>query len=188
MRAVEGGIADLASYGIRTRIFAIGKRGQRHLARKRYDVELAPPDASGEALVEWAARRVAERFQAGESSGCNLAFNRFVNAARQELTFWNLLPVSHQGEVSERHLEYLYEPEREQALAALCQELLRSSIRQALLESNAAEQAARMAAMDAATKNADDMITHLTSVYNRERQEAITTELMDIVGGAEALR
>jgi F-type H+-transporting ATPase subunit gamma len=188
LRALEEGMADLDSYGIQTKIFPIGKRIQRSLVRKGYPLEMPPAECTGEALIEWAAHRMTERFQAGESSGCNLAFNRPINAAQQRIAFWNLLPVYYQGDQAERHLEYLYEPTRDEALEALAQELLRSSIRQALLESNAAELGARMTAMDAATKNADDMIAHLTSVYNRKRQESITAELMDIVGGAEALR
>ena len=152
LRALEEGISDLASYGIGSKLFAIGKRGQRAVARKGYPMETPPPELSGDALIDWIVHRAVDRFLAGESTGCNLAFNRFVSAAQQKIVFWNLLPIHYRGGEGERHLEYLYEPTRSEALDALCQAHLRSSIGQALLESTAAEQAARMAAMDAATK------------------------------------
>jgi F-type H+-transporting ATPase subunit gamma len=188
LRAIEEGMADLASYQMRTKVFVIGRKGWARLAALGCDAEAVSMEEGQSAAIERLVAKLVQRFCDGESAGCNLAFNRFISAAHQEIAFWNLLPIYQQGDATERHLEYLAEPSREEALHLLAEELLRSSLRQALLESSAAELGARMAAMDAATKNADEMIAHLTSVYNRKRQEHITTELMDIVNGAEALR
>lgn len=185
---LEEGLTLSAANGIGTTLFVVGKRGLRHLTAKGHAV-LAVPAAGGNArTAEWLAGRLIARCRSGESDGATVCFNRFASAARQEITFWNLLPIYRRGAVRERHLEYLYEPAREEILDALCRESIQGTIRQALLESQAAELAARMAAMDNATRNAEEMIAHLTFVYNRARQEAITKELLDIVGGAEALK
>lgn len=188
IRVAEDGIEDHLSHNIAVKLFVIGKRGYSHLAGRGYDVEAVSPEDGVDVMIERLMERLTQRFFSGETSGCNLAFNRFISAARQKITFWNLLPLYERGDEIERHLEYLYEPDRDVSLDKLSAMAIRSSVRQALLESQAAELAARMSAMDAATKNADDMIAHLTSVYNRERQESITSELLDIMNGAEALR
>ncbi|MFH1830138.1 MAG: ATP synthase F1 subunit gamma [Pseudomonadota bacterium] len=188
LRVAEDGIADHISHNIDVKIYVIGKKGYKHFLKHGYDPELVTMDGDRDAKIAEMVEMVCNRYLSGKSSGCNLGFNRFVTAAKQEITFWNLLPLYHIGSKTERHLEYLYEPGREEALHALSRESLKSTLKQAMLESDASELAARMSAMDGATKNADDMIAHLTSVYNRARQEAITSELMDIVNGAEALK
>jgi F-type H+-transporting ATPase subunit gamma len=188
LRAVDDGIATSEDHNISVKLFVIGKKGLKYLKARRYDVEAVPTEGGQEAMASWVIGRIVERYRKGESAGGNIAFNRFESAARQEVKFWNLLPLHARGSERERHMEYLYEPARGEALDGLCMEAMRSSMRQALVESNAAELAARMAAMDNATRNADEMIAHLTFVYNRARQEDITAELMDIVGGAEALK
>lgn len=188
MRAMMDGVEDHTSHNIAVKSFIIGKKGLQHAARCGLEFEPVSLGEEIEAGVDAVVKLLVGRFLSGESSGCNLAFNRFISAAKQKITFWNLLPLYYRGTEAERNLEYLYEPTREEALRALCEEALRNSIRQALRESAAAELAARMAAMDGATKNADEMIAHLTSVYNRARQETITSELLDIVNGAEALK
>lgn len=188
IREVIDGIEEHLSHNIAVKLFAIGKKGYSHLASQGRDVETIATDVGMEETIDSVSKKITERYLGGKSSGCNVVFHRFLNAAQQEITFWNLLPLYVRGAESERNLEYLYEPEREEALRALAESEIRSTIRQALLESQASELAARMTAMDAATKNADDMIAHLTSVYNRARQEAITSELLDIVNGVEALK
>ncbi|MFH0800618.1 MAG: ATP synthase F1 subunit gamma [Pseudomonadota bacterium] len=187
LRRIEEAVTNAASHNIDTRLYVIGKKGMRYLSARGRDVE-AVPGGDDAGVASWIAARLMERYRKGESAGGNVAFNRFASAGRQELTFWNLLPLHKRGNAKERHLEYLYEPTRETALDRLCAMAITASMRQAILESRAAELAARMSAMDNATRNADDMIAHLTFVYNRARQEDITSELMDIVGGAEALK
>ena len=188
LRLVEDGIQVTRGIGIDVKIFAIGKKGVRYFKKKGYDFESPAENMSDEEVVSWLTKRTMERFEKGESAGSNIAFNRFISASKQEVEFWNLLPLQKRGSLLERNLEYLYEPVREEALDNLCISTVMGSLRLVLLESRAAELAARMLAMDNATKNADDMISHLTFVYNRARQESITSELMDIVSGAEALK
>jgi F-type H+-transporting ATPase subunit gamma len=187
LRELEHGIEDHLTHNIDVKIFTVGKKGYQYLHQRGYDVEALETDSGLEVFVRSTVDLLCERYAARTSSGCNLGFNKFVNAARQRITFWNLIPLYHIGDASERRQEYVYEPGRQEALDALGRVSLESALRQALLESSAAELAARMSAMDGATKNADDMIAHLTSVYNKARQEAITSELMDIIGGAEVL-
>ncbi len=188
IRAAEEGLEDLISHNMELKIFVIGRKGYEHLAGHGYDVESVSLEGGTEAMLDRIVTRLSDRYIKGESSGSNLAFNRFISAARQKITFWNLIPLHERGAEHERHLEYLYEPDRISALEALRVMATKNAIRQALLESYASELAARMTAMDAATKNADEMIAHLTSVYNRLRQETITSELLDIMNGADALR
>lgn len=188
LRAVEEGIIDHISHNIEVKVYVIGRKGYRYLSQRKYEPELLSLEGDPEKKIAEIVELMCDRYLNEESSGCNLGFNRFVSAARQDITFWNLLPLYHIGSQKERHLEYIYEPVREDVLYALSRELLINSIKQAMLESNASELAARMSAMDGATKNADDMIEHLTSVYNKVRQESITSELMDIINGAEALK
>lgn len=188
LRSLEEGIEDHLTHNIGVKIYAVGRKGFKYLKQRGYDVEELEIGGDRETSIYEVVERICERYLRRESSGCNLGFNKFVSAGRQKITFWNMLPLYHIGDRTERFKEYIYEPDRNEALNALAKESLRGSLRQALLESEASEQAARMAAMDGATKNADDMIAHLTSVYHKARQEAITSELMDIVNGAEALR
>jgi len=188
LHQAEDGILDHLTHNIAVRCFAAGRQGARWLASRGYDVVEPPREGGREAAAAWIMRSVWERYERGESAGCNLAFNRFVSASRHKAAFWNLLPLSHRGFDREHNIEYIYEPTREELLDALARESLTSAMNQAFLESEAAEHSARMTAMDAATRNADDMIAHLRSIYNRARQEHITSELMDIVNGAEALR
>lgn len=188
LRALEENIALSVEHGIAVKLFVIGRKGRRYLTARGHDVEAVPAEGGERGMAAWITDRLVQRYLRGESAGGNIGFNRFASASRQEVTFWNLLPLYKQGSPRERHMEYLYEPARDDILDQLCRESIRATIAQVLIESQAAELAARMAAMDNATRNADDMIAHLTFVYNRARQEAITKELLDIVGGAEALK
>ena len=130
-------------------------------------------------------------FEANEFDVCTLIFNKFKNAITQEITLTQLIPV----EVDDREggdpvapaVSYEYEPEEDELLASLLPRNLSTQIYGALLESSAAELAARMTAMDNATRNAGELIERLTLVYNRTRQANITSELIEIISGAEAI-
>jgi len=188
LRQVEEGILEHLTHNIEVKNFVIGRQGVKWLTGRGYDVVEVPTEGGIDSIIKWVLQRVSDRCVGGRSAGCNIGFNRFVSASKQKVTFWNLLPLSHRGFQREHSIEYLYEPMRDKALDMLAAQSLVSTLKQAVLESEASEHAARMTAMDAATKNAEDMIAHLRSVYNRARQESITSELMDIVNGAEALR
>ena len=121
-----------------------------------------------------------------------IVFGKFISFAKQEVASLRVLPIaSEAAEVEEDQdsaSEYIYEPSVEGILAELLPRFVNVQIYRGLLDTNASEHAARMRAMDNATKNCDELSKSLTLVYNKARQSAITTELMDIVGGAEALK
>jgi len=143
------------------------------------------------------ARFVIDKYTAGEYDAVYLIFSKFVSVLIQEPTVMKLLPVEppEDGEedsqtgkaVPKAKVNYFFEPSPEAVLDYLLPRYVENTVYHALIESKASEQSARMMAMDAATKNAGEMIERLTLQMNRLRQESITKELLDIVGGAAAL-
>ncbi len=127
-------------------------------------------------------------FEAGDYDVCTMIYNKFVNAITQEITLTQLIPAEPDAvDDSDANVNYEYEPEEDELLESLLPRILSTQLYSALLESSAAELAARMTAMDNATRNAGDLIDRLTLVYNRTRQAAITSELIEIISGAEAV-
>ena len=127
-------------------------------------------------------------FEAGDYDVCTMIYNKFVNAITQEITLTQLIPAeTNVVDDSDANVNYEYEPEEDELLDSLLPRILSTQLYSALLESSAAELAARMTAMDNATRNAGDLIDRLTLVYNRTRQAAITSELIEIISGAEAV-
>ena len=127
-------------------------------------------------------------FEAGDYDVCTMIYNKFVNAITQEITLTQLIPAETNAvDDSDANVNYEYEPEEDELLDSLLPRNLSTQLYSALLESSAAELAARMTAMDNATRNAGDLIDRLTLVYNRTRQAAITSELIEIISGAEAV-
>lgn len=119
-----------------------------------------------------------------------LIYNAFQSAIVQNVTFEQVLPIR-PGETEvhdESIVDYVYEPDRAEVLAQILPKMVEVQVFRALLESNASEQGARMSAMDSASRNAAEMIEKLTLQYNRARQAAITTELMEIISGAESVK
>jgi F-type H+-transporting ATPase subunit gamma len=127
-------------------------------------------------------------FEAGDFDVCTMIYNKFVNAITQEITLTQLVPAEiSDADKNDTSINYEYEPEEDELLDSLLPRILSTRLYSALLESSAAELAARMTAMDNATRNAGDLIDRLTLVYNRTRQAAITNELIEIISGAEAV-
>lgn len=118
-----------------------------------------------------------------------LVYAKFVNAATQRFMVERFLPVapSTGGKKSKTKADYIFEPEKEQLLEELVPKILNTQFFKALLDSSASEHGARMVAMDSATNNAQELMRSLRILYNRERQAAITKEILEIVGGAAAL-
>ncbi len=121
-----------------------------------------------------------------------IVFGQFISIAKQEVASLRILPIASDAmqteEASSAPSEYIYEPSVEGLLAELLPRFVNVQVYRGLLDTNASEHASRMRAMDNATKNCDDLANSLTLIYNKARQSAITTQLMDIVGGAEALK
>ena len=135
------------------------------------------------------SKRLIEYFENDEFSECYLVYNKFVSILVQELTAQKLIPFTNDGETQtdDSAASFEYEPDKESVLKELLPKNIAVQIYSSMLESFASEQAARMTAMDNATRNADDIIAKLTLNYNRQRQAAITGELIEIISGAEAL-
>jgi F-type H+-transporting ATPase subunit gamma len=137
------------------------------------------------------AREIMSAFLSGDVQEVHLVHATFINMAIQKPRMVQLLPIQ-QAEAEEAQaastLEYLFEPPMEQFLEFLLPKYINVLVYHGFLENSASEHAARMTAMDNAQSNCKEMITQLTLVMNKARQAAITKELMDIVGGAEALK
>jgi len=133
---------------------------------------------------------VIDGYLSGQFDEVHIVYGKFVNIARQEATSSQILPAETpdvQAPVGASS-EYIFEPSVEGLLAELLPRYVKVQMYRGLLDTSASEHAARMSAMDNATKNCDEMVGSLTKVYNKARQSSITTQLMDIVGGAEALK
>jgi len=117
----------------------------------------------------------------------DVIYNKFVSAIQQDIIFKGLFPIEPSNEEGYSLTDFLYEPDEDAIVEELGRKYIAVEIWRVLLESSAAEQAARMTAMDNATENASEIIQNLSLQYNRERQAAITGEIIDIVGGAEAI-
>jgi F-type H+-transporting ATPase subunit gamma len=146
--------------------------------------------------ADMVSRQIQAMIDDGSIDTCSIVFNKFISAIAQDVTFRSLVPVeineaSAAGTLAPNETGALapneYEPDEESVLTDLLPRALTTQIYASLLESSASELAARMTAMDNATRNAGDLIDRLTMEYNRSRQAAITTELIEIISGAEAL-
>ena len=172
-------------------LVSIGRKGHNFFRSRDYTVSKAHTDvfkelAFGQATI--IAQDLTRRFLSNEVDCVQVVFSEFVSLAQQAPVSVQLLPiVSQQTESDEQPDEYIFEPEPSRLLDTLVPRHVSFQIWRMLLESNAGEQAARMMAMDNATKNAGDLIDELTREMNKERQSSITLELMDILGGAEAV-
>lgn len=134
------------------------------------------------------AAELTALIEEGKYDVAHLFYGKFKSALVQEPTVQQIIPIAVQdGAISESEGAVDYEPDEEEILAELLPRNLTTQIFGALLENNASEQGASMTAMDNATRNAGDLIDNLTIIYNRSRQAAITTELIEIIAGAEAL-
>jgi len=142
--------------------------------------------------VRVAAEYAMNAFRNGEYDQVDIVYNEFKNVATQIIRTEQFLPIQEQAPaVSSSNVtantNYIFEPSKEQIIAELIPKSLKIQFYKAVLESNASEHGARMTAMDKATDNAGELLKQLKLTYNRSRQAAITTEILEIVGGAEAL-
>ncbi|MEE9232000.1 MAG: F0F1 ATP synthase subunit gamma, partial [Nitrospirales bacterium] len=138
-------------------------------------------------------QNIVSQYQEGAFDEGYVVYNEFKSVMQQEVTVEKWLPIEPLHEPNERENRYtgggyLYEPDEKELLETLLPKYFEIQTYRILLESAAAEQAARMTAMDGATRNAGELIKKVTLFYNKTRQAAITKELMDIVGGSEALK
>jgi F-type H+-transporting ATPase subunit gamma len=141
--------------------------------------------------VRVAAESAMEGFRTGEYDQVELVYNEFKNVATQVVRVEQFLPIEEKPveeiTAANVNLDYIFEPSKEKIIEELIPKSLKIQVYKAVLESNASEHGARMTAMDKATDNAGELLKELKLTYNRSRQAAITTEILEIVGGAEAL-
>ena len=171
-------------------LFCIGKKARDHFKRRDYNIVESHIDFWNELNFDNAmmiGRSAIEHFTSGKVDEIHVIYNYFVNMAQQEIKSEALLPLSYDDEGFEQK-DRLYEPSKEVLVSSLVPRHLNIQVWKYLLESYASEQAARMMAMENATTNAGDMIKSLTLEFNKARQAAITTEMLEIVSGAEALK
>ena len=172
-------------------LYPVGKKVADALSKMGYAIQgnfqhLADKPSFAEAAE--LAQGLMNMFTRGEVDRVELLYNHFKSTASQILTREVYLPMQTSGNTMEgkEDMDYILEPSREELLATLLPKVLRMKLYTVLLDSNASEHAARTMAMQIATDNADDLLQELTLMYNKTRQQAITNELLDIVGGSMA--
>lgn len=195
IRAARERIRSLIASGKDVRIVAVGKKSRDQLTRMFGDkvvrtFELSEHKVLGMAAAQPVAQFIAESFENGETDVVTLFYSRFQSVIAQVPTAKQLIPAVVEGDAAPIDLNgavYEYEPSEEEILETLLPRNLTTQVLAALYENQAGFFGSQMAAMDNATRNAGDLINALTLQYNRKRQAQITTELIEIIAGAEAL-
>ncbi|RYF67135.1 MAG: ATP synthase F1 subunit gamma [Cytophagaceae bacterium] len=173
-------------------IMAIGKKGAEAMLRRGFKVNINHVNAFGSlsfSTVREAAEEAMEQFVNGEFDVVEVFYNESKNVATQFIRNEQMLPIVSTPAPTgvTTNVNYSFEPGEDEIITELIPKTLKIQLYKAVLESNASEHGARMTAMDKATENAGELIKELKLVYNRTRQAAITKEILEIVGGAEAL-
>jgi F-type H+-transporting ATPase subunit gamma len=176
--------------GVPARVIAVGRKGRDFMRRTGQQI-VAEFLELGDYPVYTDVRPIAQvaidDFINGEADEVYILYAEFVNMVTQRPTVTKLLPIEPPEEAETQGVDYIYEPGRGEVLAELLPRVMEQQIYAAILEAAASEQSARMVAMRSATDNANELLRDLTLVYNKARQDSITSELLDIVGGVEAL-
>jgi F-type H+-transporting ATPase subunit gamma len=204
-RAVRSRISDLQKEGFNVTLTCVGRKGHDVLKRQfGSQIRKVYTNISHRLTFNVVEREVArdlvQAFEEQQFDACYLVYNTFKSAMSQVLTWQQLIPLSIENQQDsgngnqdaeteeQRSGSYLFEPDEEELLNSLLPRNIAVQLFQALVESDASEHGARMTAMDNAVRNASEMIRKLNIKFNRTRQAAITTELMEIIGGAESLK
>lgn len=191
-RAAGAFVREKKKAGVEVSLVTLGRKGTDFWKRRTVPVLEARPglfQRFGYDTAAEVARSLAARFTQGEVDAVYVVYNEFRSVISQIVGVKRLLPIElAELGASESGTDYIFEPGPDVILGRLLPRHVEFQLFRALLESNAAENAARMTAMESATKNAGEMIDSLTLTYNRARQAKITKELIEIVSGAEALK
>jgi F-type H+-transporting ATPase subunit gamma len=183
---------ELEAEGKEVSLAVIGRKGRDYFRRRDFNIPHEFPKVFENVSVGKASEIgavIIGEYVRSDLDAVYLVYNEFKSAIRQQVVLEQILPiVPRKIEEGENTAEFIYEPDKMTLLNRLLPMYVDVEIYRALLESIASEHGARMTAMEAATTNASDMISRLTLGYNRARQAAITKELMEIIGGAEALK
>ena len=194
LRATERAIGDAKAAGYEPHLITVGKKARDYFRFRRQPVDASFIGMSDQPTYEDArqvAQAVTTRFESGEYDRVELIYTQFLSVASQRVTERRFMPIDPTALEAQAEgglsADYEFEPAPGAILDRLLPRYAEARLFAALLESSASEHAARQRAMKAATDNAEELITKLSRVMNRARQDAITTEIMEIVGGAEAL-
>ncbi|HSN04858.1 MAG TPA: ATP synthase F1 subunit gamma [Nitrospira sp.] len=203
LRTAVTALKELESRGVQVEVAVVGRKGRDFFRRRGWTVRREVVDVFDKLTFEHGMVMGEEfpaldEYVAGSIDAVYIIYNEFKSAIAQRVVVERLLPIDWVVEITDRKdLDqatqtvpggYFYEPSEDELLEHLLHRNFHVQAYRVLLESSAAEQGARMAAMDGATRNAGELIKNLTTYYNKTRQGVITKELMDIVGGAEALK
>ena len=190
IKAAESFIKEKGAGGEEIVLSVVGRKARDYYRRRNWEFKTEELN-SGTAdfsQAESIGRMVIDRYVEGETDAVYVAFTEFKSAMTQNIVVKRLLPLEPKVLAEDEvPVEYLYEPSEDALLADIIPRYIYTQVFSMLLESIASEHGSRMTAMDSATNNATEMTAKLTLLYNRARQSAITTELMEIVSGAEAL-
>ncbi len=191
-KAADRYIKEKAGSYEQINVMTVGRKGyeflkSRYTVYKNFANVLAKPNYQTAAML---AQEVIDGFVAEEYDQVELLYNSFRTVMTQDITFQQMLPVvpDETTATDETPVEFIYEPSVGELLAEILPKNIEVQIFKAMLETVAGEHGARMTAMDSASKNANEMIGKLTLQYNRARQAAITTELMEIISGSESIK
>ncbi len=191
IRAAETKVQQLRREGKEVRLFVVGKKAQTYFQYRKYQVErsfLGVTDTPGYGDARAIANILMDAYASGLVDSVDAFYTRYQSALTQVPTEYQLLPiVAPAGDGEQTAVSYEYEPSPGEILDRLLPRYVESTIFSMLLEASASEHSARRRAMKAATENAEELIRVLTRIANRARQAEITTEISEIVGGAEAL-
>jgi F-type H+-transporting ATPase subunit gamma len=192
IKAVERYAANELSSAQEVILRIIGKKANQHFSRRNARIasyDPLPVGANALTVARETANRAIADFVDGKVDRVFLVYNEFINAGTQRVQVKQVLPVVPDKDAGpQEQSDYIYEPSKEALLTRLVPLYVQIQIYRAVLESIAAFFGAQMMAMESATKNAGEMINRYTLQYNRARQAAITKELLEIIGGAEALK
>lgn len=176
--------------GAEIKYIALGRKGRDFLKRRNKDIYaefIGIKDTPTLAEAQDVARTVVDGFLDEQFDEVYVIYQEFITPVQQRPAIKQLLPIPHEGEKEEDSFGYLYEPDPEIVLASILPKYILNEVFQSMMESKASEHGSRMTAMGSATDNAEEMIDKLTLSFNRARQAAITREISEIVGGANAL-
>ena len=194
-RAVKLEVKKSKDLGIETKLLFVGRKSADTLKKdfQQHIVEIITGNSTNPIYSDALSisSKIVDLYQKDEFGSCKIIFNKFVSAITQEVTLKSLIPIETNNEDVSNNNQvssvYEYEPSEEVILEELLNKNIATQLFSAQMESTASELAARMTAMDNATRNAGDLIDRLTLQYNRTRQAFITKELIEIISGAEAL-
>jgi F-type H+-transporting ATPase subunit gamma len=175
-------------------LYCVGKKGTDHFSRRDYHIHSAYPGIFSSLNYTFAQKLVDElifMYLAESIDKVVVIYNEFKSIIQQKIVIEQFLPIpvsNEYGDIEHKNIYYIYEPDQKYIFNYLVPKHLKSQMWKMLLESNAAEHASRMTAMDNATTNAKELIRTLNLTYNKERQASITKEILEIVSGANALK